>query len=160
MRVDDFALVRGATEPIASKQTAERVWEPKFLGEITSGRDPRTLPAVTKASVGLIVAEFLDLYHSNYIEAEGLSDPVTPKGHLEAIKATVGDLPVTALEKPADVLRFKAVYRKGREVATVNRALSTLRAAVNWGRFQDPPYHNHAVPPVRREHQDEGGDQT
>jgi hypothetical protein len=22
----------------------------------------------------------------------------------------------------------------------VNRALSTLRAAINWGRFQDPPY--------------------
>ena len=25
-------------------------------------------------------------------------------------------------------------------MATVNRALSTLRAAINWGRFQDPPY--------------------
>ena len=47
---------------------------------------------------------------------------------------------MTALEKPPDVLRFKAVYRKGREIATVNRALSTLRAAINWGRFQDPPY--------------------
>ena len=45
--------------------------------------------------------------------------------------------PVTVLEKPAEVLRFKAAYRKGREVATVNRALSTLRAAINWGRFQD-----------------------
>jgi integrase len=52
----------------------------------------------------------------------------------------LGDLPVTALEKPAEVLRFKAAYRKGREVATVNRALSILRAAINWGRFQDPPY--------------------
>jgi hypothetical protein len=29
MRVDEFALARGATEPITSKQTAERVWEPK-----------------------------------------------------------------------------------------------------------------------------------
>jgi integrase len=27
----------------------------------------------------------------------------------------------------------------GHEIATVNRALSTLRAAINWGRFQDPP---------------------
>ena len=40
-RVDDFALARGATEPIASKQTAEHVWEPKFFGEIIAGRDPR-----------------------------------------------------------------------------------------------------------------------
>jgi integrase len=47
---------------------------------------------------------------------------------------------VSALEKPAEILRFKAAYRKGREVGTVNRALSTLRAAINWGRFQDPPY--------------------
>lgn len=31
MRVDEIALVRGATEPIDSKQTAERVWEPKFI---------------------------------------------------------------------------------------------------------------------------------
>jgi integrase len=65
---------------------------------------------------------------------------VTIKGRLKAIKETLGDLPVRVLEKPAEILRFKAVYRKGREIATVNRALSTLRAAINWGRFQDPPY--------------------
>ena len=46
---------------------------------------------------------------------------------------------MTALEKPADIARFKADYRKGRQVATVNRALGVLRAAINWGRFQDPP---------------------
>jgi hypothetical protein len=34
---------------------------------------------------------------------------------------------------------FKADYRKDHEVATVNRALGVLRAAINWGRFQDPP---------------------
>src|SRR5439155_22392364 len=70
----------------------------------------------------------------------GLSDPATIKGRLKAIKQTLGDLPVTVLERSADILRFKAVYRKGRQVATVNRALSILRAAINWGRFQDPPY--------------------
>jgi integrase len=95
---------------------------------------------VPKTAVGVTVADFLDLYFTNYVEAEGLRDPVTIKGRLKAIKETLGDLPVTVLEKPAEILRFKAVYRKGREVATVNRALSTLRAAINWGRFQDPPY--------------------
>ena len=44
------------------------------------------------------------------------------------------------LEKVSEVLRFKAAYRPGRSVATVNRALGTLRAAINWGRFQNPPY--------------------
>ncbi len=44
MPVDDFAIARGATEPVTSKQTAERAWEPKFLGEIIAGRDPRVSP--------------------------------------------------------------------------------------------------------------------
>jgi integrase len=46
---------------------------------------------------------------------------------------------VTVLEKPAEILRFKAEYRPGHEVATVNRVLGVLRSAINWGRFQDPP---------------------
>jgi len=53
--------------------------------------------------------------------------------------SSLGNLSVTALEKPADIARFKAEYRQGRKVATVNRALGVLRAAINWGRFQDPP---------------------
>ena len=140
MPVDDFALPRGATDTVASKQTAEHVWEPKFLAEIMAGRDPHVPPSVPKTAVGVTVAEFLDLYFTNYVEAEGLRDPVTVKGRLKAIKGVRGDLPVSALEKPHDIVRFKALYRKGREIATVNRALATLRAAINWGRFQDPPY--------------------
>ena len=31
MRVNEFALLRGATEPVKSKQAAERIWEPKFV---------------------------------------------------------------------------------------------------------------------------------
>jgi integrase/recombinase XerD len=46
---------------------------------------------------------------------------------------------VVALEKAPEIARFKAAFRKGHEVATVNRALGVLRAAINWGRFQDPP---------------------
>jgi integrase len=75
-----------------------------------------------------------------YVEAEGLRDPATIRGRLKALKTVLGGQPVTVLERPAEVLRFKAAYRKDREVATVNRALSTLRAAINWGRFQEPPY--------------------
>ena len=140
MRVDEFALARGATEPVTAKQTAEKVWEPRFLAAIMAGRDPSVPPSMPKAAVGLTIADFLDLYYTNYVEAEGLRDPVTIKGHLKALKAVLGNLPVSALEKPGDIFRFKAAYRKGRELATVNRALSTLRAAINWGRFQDPPY--------------------
>jgi hypothetical protein len=38
MPVDDFALARGATEPVESKQAAERVWEPRYLGGPRSTR--------------------------------------------------------------------------------------------------------------------------
>ena len=137
MPVDEFAIARGATAPITSKETAVKVWEPKFLAEIVAGRDPRIPPDVSRAAIGVTVTEFLDTYYANYVEAEGLRDPATIKGRLKAVKAVLGDQPITVLEKPAEVLRFKAAYRKGREVATVNRALSTLRAAINWGRFQD-----------------------
>ena len=140
MSVDTFAMARGATERIDVKQTAERVWEPKFVAEIVSGRDPRVPPNAPRASGVTTVAEFLDRYFAEYVEAEGLRDPGTIKGQLAAIKHTLGALPVTALERPAEVLRFKAAFRKGRAVATLNRALGTLRAAINWGRFQDPPY--------------------
>jgi integrase len=138
MRVDEFALVRGATEPVTSKQAAERVWEPKFLGEI-AGRDPRIPPNKPVAKGVLTVAEFLDRYYRNYVEAEGLKSADTINGHLKALKRSLGDLPVPTLEKPADIARFKADYRKDHRVATVNRALGVLRAAINWGRFQDPP---------------------
>lgn len=139
MRVDDFAIARGATEPITSKQTAERVWEPKFLGEIIAGRNPHVPPNMPRQVGALTVAEFLDRYYTNYVEAEGLKSADTVSGHLKALKASLGELPVTTLERPGDIGRFKAEYRTGRTVATVNRALGVLRAAINWGRFQDPP---------------------
>ena len=59
MPVDAFALTRGATQPVTSKQEAEKTWEPKFIGEIVAGRDPRKPPA-PPAQAGLTVATFLD----------------------------------------------------------------------------------------------------
>ena len=89
MPVDEFAIARGATEPITSKETAMKVWEPKFLAEIIAGRDPHFPPEVSKAAVGVTVADFLDLYYANYVEAEGLRDPVTVRGRLKAVKAVL-----------------------------------------------------------------------
>jgi len=44
MPVDDFAFARGATAAMSSKQEAEKVWEPKFIAEIASGKNPRVAP--------------------------------------------------------------------------------------------------------------------
>jgi hypothetical protein len=90
MRVDDFALARGAKEPVTVKQTAETLWEPRFLGEIIAGRDPKVPPDVPKPAVGLTVGDFLDRYFETYIEAEGLRHPVTVKSRLKAIKPCSG----------------------------------------------------------------------
>lgn len=139
MPVDDFAIPRGATEPVSSKQTAEKLWEPKFLAEIMAGRNPRLSPAKPRQEGVITVADFLDQYFTSYVEAEGLKSTDTIRGHIKRLNETLGELPVRALEKPADIARFKAQYRKGRTLATVNRVLGVLRAAVNWGRFQNPP---------------------
>jgi integrase len=139
MRVDDFAIARGASQPVTSKQTAERVWEPKFLAEIMAGRDPRTPPSIRPVAAHLTVANFLDRYYREYVQAEGLRSAVSIKSRLAALKASIGTLALSTLERPETVLRFKSEFRPGHEVATVNRALSALRAAINWGRFQDPP---------------------
>jgi hypothetical protein len=70
------------------------------------------------------VADFLDRYFTNYVEAEGLKSTSTVSGHIKALRASLDELPVTALEKPPAIAKFKADYRKGHEVATVNRVLS------------------------------------
>lgn len=87
MPVDDFALVRGATEPVTSKQTAERVWLPKFLAEIVAGGDPRRERKATAPAKDVTVAEFLDRYYAEYVEAEGLKSTVTIQGQLKALKS-------------------------------------------------------------------------
>ena len=63
MPVDGFALVRGATQPVSSKQEAEKVWEPKFIAEIASGKDPRKAPQrESTAGKPTTVADLLAMY--------------------------------------------------------------------------------------------------
>jgi len=73
MPVDDFALARGATVPVTSKQEAEKVWEPKFIAEIVSGKDPRVpIERETKFERPATVADLLKLYRTRYVEVEPL----------------------------------------------------------------------------------------
>ena len=58
---------------------------------------------------------------------------------MKALKASLGRSASDGAGETGGHRRFKAEYRQGRKVATVNRALGVLRAAINWGRFQDPP---------------------
>ena len=65
-----------------------------------AGADPRVTPTANKPeSDALTVAEFLDRYVTNYVEAEELQDPVTIRGRLKAVKAVIGNERVKVLEK-------------------------------------------------------------
>ena len=81
MPVDAFALTRGATQPVTSKQEAEKTWEPKFIGEIVAGRDPRKPPA-PPTQAGLTVATFLDSYYDRYVVAESLRSVASIRSRL------------------------------------------------------------------------------
>src|SRR5581483_2858058 len=98
MPVDDFALVRGATQPVSSKQEAEKAWEPKFIGEIVAGKDPRKVPA-PPVPEGTTVADFLDQYFERYVVAESLRSVASIRSRLSSVKEAVGTLPVAALER-------------------------------------------------------------
>ena len=87
MRVDDFASLRGAKEPVTSKQAAERVWEPHL---------PATL---VRAGVAYCVLD------ETHFRLAGLGDQAIP---LEAVDdeialrfAELGDSRLTELESRA-----------------------------------------------------------
>ena len=88
----------------------------------------------------LTVAEFLDRYFVQHVQAEALRSAVTLKSRLTApSQAVLGELAGDGSEAGARSA-LQGGDPQGHEVGTVNRALSALRAAVNWGRFQDPPF--------------------
>jgi integrase len=138
MPVDAFALARGAAQPVTSKQQAEKVWEPKFIGEVVAGRDPRKPPA-PPAAEGMTVADFLDQYCERYVVAESLRSIGSIRSRLAALKEGLGALPVSALERTDTIEDFKRDYGQTRSLAAVNRTLGILRHAMNWGRGRTPP---------------------
>jgi hypothetical protein len=58
------------------------------------------------------------------------------------LKRYLGDLPLDSLEDADDINRFKtdSDYAEDVELATLSRTLETLRAAMNWGLAQTPPF--------------------
>ncbi|HYT65498.1 MAG TPA: tyrosine-type recombinase/integrase [Vicinamibacterales bacterium] len=133
-----------------SKQEAEKVWEPKFIGEIVAGKDPRRPPAPPTAE-GMTVAEFLDLYFDRYVVAESLRSVASIRSRIGALKSGLGLLPVLALERIDPIEDFKREYGATKSTASVNRTLAILRHAINWGRGRTPaifttsPFHRFGV---------------
>jgi integrase len=137
MPVDDFALARGATAPVTSKQEAEKVWAPKFIAEIVSGKDPRIDPKPPDtAQRPLTVGDLLNLYRTRYVNVEPLKSRAGMLSQLNVLTAHFGQLPAKALERPDAIEDFKARYAD-RAIATTNRYLARLRHVCNWAIGRD-----------------------
>ena len=154
MPVDDFALPRGATAPVTSKQEAEKLWEPKFIAEIVAGQDPRVAPERETTSKGpVLVADLLNVYRTRYVKVEPLKSRPTILSQLNVLASELGQLPAKALERPDAIEDFKARYT-GRAVATMNRYLARLRHICNWaiGRnlLTATPFHSRGVKVVAK----------
>ena len=149
MPVDDFAFARGATAAITSKQQAEKVWEPKFIAEIASGKNPRILPERPPAAdLPATVADLLKLYRARYVDVEPLKSRSEIVSQLRVLTAHLGQLPAKALERPDAIEDFKVRYAD-RALATTNRYLARLRHICNWSIGRDllaaRPFHRRGL---------------
>ncbi len=142
---NEFAIPRmepGKQRPIQSMEEA-REWERRFIGEDRAGRDPRHSPnhAVQTSSQLDDVATFLDAYRERCVKPAGLRSLGSVRSQISVLKEHLGHLPLSALEEPDEINRFKSdsEYVEDLEVASVHRVLERLRAAINWGLAQTPP---------------------
>jgi hypothetical protein len=102
---------RANAAPVASKHEAEKVWEPKFIAEIVSGKDPRVAPERKSApDRAATVADLLKLYRTRYVDVEPLKSRGGMASQLNVLLAHFGQLPVKTLERPDAIEDFKEQY--------------------------------------------------
>ena len=145
MPANEFAIPRkepGRQRAIQSMEEA-RDWERLFIGEIKAGRDPQRPPSRSihvSTEIGDVSA-FLDAYLERCVRPAALRSFRSVCSQAATLKEHLGHLPLSALEEPDEINRFKtnSDYAEDVEVASVHRVLETLRAAMNWGMAQTPP---------------------
>jgi integrase len=145
MPANDFAIPRmesGKQRAIQSMEEA-RDWERRFIGEIKGGGDPERPPSRSKhVSTELCdVSAFLDAYLERCVKPAGLRSISSVCSQIATLKEHLGHVPLSALEEPDEINRFKtnSAYAEDVELASLHRVLETLRAAINWGMAQTPP---------------------
>src|SRR6266542_2234601 len=130
MPVDDFAFPRGATAPITSKQEAEKVWEPKFIAEVASGKDPRVAPRrESDAGKPATVADLFILYRQRYVDVERLKSRHTALSQLRILTAELGQLPTKALRRPIATWLDSVTSATGRSAAICSAQRRSIGAA-------------------------------
>ena len=146
MPANEFAVPRmepGKQRPIESMEEA-RDWERLFIGEIKAG--PRSAsPREPHEQAGTELRRRRRRSSTPTWTAasnrRGFAASPSVQSRVGVLKEHLGELPLTPLEDPDDINRFKTEsdYAEDVEIATVHRALETLRAAMNWGMAQTPP---------------------
>jgi integrase len=145
MPVNEYAVPRmdpGKQRPIQSIEEA-RDWERRFIGEVKAGLDPLRPPAPPPKMPTEIetVSAFLDAYFERCVKPAALRSVATVRSQIGVLKDHLGTLPLSAVEDPDEINRFKAdsAYAEDLELASIHRVLERLRAAINWGLAQTPP---------------------
>ena len=146
MSVNAYAIPRmqpGKQRPIQSMEEA-RDWERRFIGEVKAGLDPQRPPSPPPRKVTTDienVSTFLDAYFERCAKPAALRSIGSVRSQIGVLKENLGHLPLTALEEPDEVNRFKtdSEWAEDVEIASVHRVLERLRAAMNWGMAQTPP---------------------
>lgn len=87
------------------------------------------------------MAKFLDAYWERCVKPAGLRSLGSVRSQITVLKEHLGHLPLSALEEPDEINRFKtdSDYAEDVELASIHRILERLRAAINWGMAQTPP---------------------
>ena len=145
MPANEFAIPRmepGKQRPIQSMEEAHD-WERGFMGEVKAGRDPSHSPSrSTRVNTQITdVSAFLDAYLERCVKPAGLRSIGSVRSQIAVLKEQLGNLPLSGLEDPDEINRFKtnSDYAEDVELASVHRVLERLRAAMNWGMAQTPP---------------------
>jgi integrase len=145
MPANDFAIPRmepGKQRAIQSMEEA-RDWERVFIGEVKAVRDPGQVPT----------RSILDAYLERCVKPAGLRSIGSVRSQIGVLKEQLGDLPLSGLEDPDEINRFKtdSDYAEEVELASIHRVSERLRAAMNWGLAQTPalftksPFHRFGV---------------
>jgi hypothetical protein len=145
MPVNEYAIPRmesGRQRPIQSMEEA-RDWERRFIGEVKPGLDPQrplTPPPNVTTEIEN-VSTFLDAYFERCVKPAALRSVGSVRSQLGVLKEHLGSLPLSALEAPHVINRFKtdSEWAEDVEIASIHRVLERLRAAINWGMAQTPP---------------------
>ena len=154
MPVNEYAFPRGATEPVRTKQEAEKRWEPRFMADVVAGRDPRVPPALVDASA-LTFGGCVDLYLKSHVPQ--LKGQKSAESALNVLRTHLGELPLKMLERPEPIEDFRRAL-KDRKLATVNRYLARLRHLLGWAQAREliarTPFGRHSIViSTRRENQ-------